>query len=153
MQSDIRLTTDTLDTSPDGYNSWDLKLPDSTGYGMSVTVTDADRSVPSPATIEKLAEVFTDDLTVPNHLVDSSYITFTGKATKENYLFGGKNIKDPFSREIVMTGVRDSNFVFIKTTRMGDGGNSFWIRFSFLVISTCSTKSTKRKMEVQRTFT
>jgi hypothetical protein len=122
-QTEIRLTPDTLDTNPGGYNSWDLKLPDSVGYGMSITVTDADRSVASPATIDQLAEAYTDDLTVPNRLVDSSYISFTGKATKENYLFGGKKIKDPFSREIVMTGVRDSNFVFIKTAKIDDDGN------------------------------
>jgi len=118
----IRLTPDIVDTSPGGYNSWDLKFSDSIAYCMSITVSDADRSVASPATIDKLVEAYTDDLTLPNHLVDSSYITLTGKATKENYLFGGKKIKDPFSREIVMSGVRDSNFVFIRTVRIDDDG-------------------------------
>jgi hypothetical protein len=90
---------------------------------MSITVTDADRSVTSPAPIEELNKAYTDDLTVVPRRVDSSYITFTGKATKENHLFGSKKIKDPSSREIVLTGVRDSNFVFIKTARLDDDGN------------------------------
>jgi hypothetical protein len=122
-EPEIRLIPDSLYPSPNGYNSWELKLPDSTVYAMSITVSDADRSVVSLATIDQLAEAYTDDLTVPDQIVDSSYISFTGKATKENYLFGGKKIKDPFSREIVMTGVRDSNFVFIKTVRIDEEGN------------------------------
>src|SRR6202030_200250 len=37
---EIKLYPDTLDVSPKGYNSWDLKMPDSTIYFISTSVTD-----------------------------------------------------------------------------------------------------------------
>jgi hypothetical protein len=119
----VRFSADTLDFSPNGYNSWDLKTPDSTAYWMSVSVSDADRSLPSPASIEELNNAYTDDYTIANQLIDSSYITFTGKATRETHLFGGKKIKDPFSREIVLAGVKDSTYLFFKTVPIDDDGN------------------------------
>jgi hypothetical protein len=119
----MQLSADTLNVMPDGYNSWNLKMPDSAVYQMSISISDADLSGPSPVSIEELREPYTDDFTIVSRLVDSSFIAFSGKATKENFLFGGKNIKDPLSREIVMTGVRDSTFIFLRTADMDDAGD------------------------------
>jgi hypothetical protein len=121
-QLKVMVHPDTFDVSPNGYNSWDLHVSDSTRYHLSVSVTDADRSISSPAPITELAEAYADDLTIPNRLVDTSFIRLSGNATKENHLFGGKTIKDPFSRHILLAGVRDSIFLFIKTTDIDEKG-------------------------------
>jgi hypothetical protein len=115
----VTLTTDTLDTSPLGYNSWKLQFPDSIVYYSSVSVVDADRSIPSPVTIDRLKDTRTENLTAAETLLDTAYITLFGKATRES----GKKIKDPFSQEMVMAGVKDNNFVFTKIVELNQDGN------------------------------
>ncbi len=114
----IKLNVDTFDAAPLGYNSWEVKISDSTIFLASISVTDADRSVSAPVTIECLEESHTENLTVRESLMDTSFIRYTGKATRES----GKGIKDPFSREIFVAGVRDSNYLFTKLMKIDDAG-------------------------------
>jgi hypothetical protein len=115
----IKLITDTLNTSPFGYNSWRLEIPDSTVYFTSITVADADRSQSSPSPITRLEDPYTDNFTVPESLIDTAFISYSGKATKES----GGRIKDAFSQEIAIAGVQDSNFIFTKVMKMDATGN------------------------------
>lgn len=115
----IQLTTDTLDTEPFGYNAWKLDIPGPGVWNTSIEVTDADRSLPSSAPITRLNDSYTDNFTIPDSLVDTAYISYSGKATRDS----GKKIKDAFSQQIVIAGVRDSNYIFMKTVDIDPAGN------------------------------
>jgi hypothetical protein len=116
---EVKVIADTLDTSPFGYNAWKLAIPNSPAYFTSISVVDADRSQPSAAPITQLNDSYTDDLTVSERLSDTAYMTYTGKATK----LSGKLIKDPFSKEIVIDGTRDTNFLFTKVVKINAAGD------------------------------
>jgi hypothetical protein len=117
--ADVRLLTDTLDLSPLSYNSWQLDLPGPDLWYATIDVSDADRSVPSPAPITELRESYADNLAVTGTLSDTSYIAFAGKATRQS----GKRIKDDFARQVVVAGVRDSSYVFMKSLKLDSAGN------------------------------
>lgn len=119
LQRPIQFTADTLDTEAYGYNSWKLDLPGPTAWSASIDVTDADRSLPSPAPITWLNDSHTDNFTIAESLIDTAYISYSGKATRVS----GKRIKDPFSQQIVVAGVRDSNYVFTKVVNIDARGN------------------------------
>lgn len=108
---DVKLFPDTVDRSPYGYNSWRVILPDSIDLFTSITVTDADRSSPSPVSIFHLLDAYTENLSSSEPPADASYITYSGRASRES----GKSIRDSLSRELTITGSRDSNFVFLQT--------------------------------------
>ncbi len=110
-KSDVKLFTDTLDKTPYGYNSWRVVLPDSVDFFTSITVTDADRSSSSPISIFHLQDAYTDNLFSPVPPADTSYITYSGIASRQS----GRVIRDALSRELTITGYRDSNFVFLQT--------------------------------------
>jgi len=113
------LQADTLDLAPGGYNSWEIKFPGTDIYSASISISDAEGMNPVPASIVGLDNSRTEDLTRPIDQADTSFLTFDGKATRTS----GKAIKDEFSREILLAGARDSNFLFTKTLRMDDIGH------------------------------
>jgi len=115
----VTLTTDTLDLSPFGYNSWHLDLPGPDFWYTSIAVTDADHSVSSPAPITLLHKSYTDNLTIVETQIDTSFISFTGKATRES----GRRIKDDYARQVVVAGVRDTNYLFMKSVELDADGN------------------------------
>ena len=115
----IQLTTDTLDTSPLGPNVWTLDLPSQSDWYATIDVTDADRSLPSPEPITRLNDCYTDNLTIRDSLVDTAYISFIGKASRAS----GKEIKDRYAKQIVISGCRDSIYLFTKAVDMDAEGN------------------------------
>jgi hypothetical protein len=116
----VRIIPDTLDTSPYGYNSWSIQMPDTAMYYYtSISITDGDRSVSCPLSIEQFHESYTDDFTLSSTSSDTTYISFSGYATR----LSGKKIKDEFSKDIVFLGVKDSVMLFQKVVRMDSAGN------------------------------
>ncbi|HXB06111.1 MAG TPA: hypothetical protein VNW04_03325, partial [Puia sp.] len=118
--NEIQLLTDTLDTAPSGYNSWAIQLPDTSLYSLSIAVSDADRSIEPPTTIARLEHSYTEDLTLPIKQLDTSFISFTGKATRPS----GKPIKDPFARQLLIAGARDSSYLFTRLVNLDDSDGS-----------------------------
>jgi hypothetical protein len=116
LQQNITVTPEVL---ADGYYSLQIHLPDTLSYYASISVEDANRSIPSPTAITSLHDSYTEDLTTPVKLIDTSYLSFSGKATREF----GKNIKDAFSREIFVAGVRDTSFLFTRVFPFDEKGN------------------------------
>jgi hypothetical protein len=114
----VQLFKDTLDLSPFGYNSWRLVLPGEVAWYTSISVTDADRTAPSPKPITELNGSYTDDYTIKG-AADTAYIDFLGKATRQS----GKKIKSEYERQIVVAGVRDTNYLFMKTVDLDTDGN------------------------------
>jgi hypothetical protein len=115
----VSISADTLDVSSSGYNSWEIQMPDTLLYSASISVTDAALSESPPTSINSLVRSHTDDLSVPIKQLDTSYIQLQGKATRES----GKTIKDPFSQDMVIAGVRDTNYVFTKVIPLDKYGN------------------------------
>jgi hypothetical protein len=113
-----QLSTDTLDLSALGHNSWRLDLPGTAAWYTSISVTDADRTSPSPAPITRLNDSYTDDYTVTGP-ADSAYISIEGKATREF----GKKFKDLDAVQLVIAGVRDTNYLFTKAVNMDGEGH------------------------------
>jgi hypothetical protein len=75
-------------------------------------------SVRCPEQITRLNDSYTDDYTVTGP-ADTAYIRFEGKATRES----GKKIKDPYAQQIVIAGVRDTNYLFTRAVNMDAAGN------------------------------
>jgi hypothetical protein len=116
----IKINADTFDISTDGYNSWEFNLPDTLQWISSVSVTPADRSMSPPVNIYSLKDTRTENLLVPIKQLDTSLITFTGKVMKR---YSNKLIKDPFSRILSVTGIKDTTYVFIRNIDQDDHGN------------------------------
>jgi hypothetical protein len=115
----LTVSADTLDNGPSGYNSWEITLPDTSRSSLCIAVADADVASATPTSIMRLKAPFTDNLSIPVREADSSYISFTGKATKAS----GKGIKDDFSKELLFAGVKDSSFLFTKVAKIDSAGN------------------------------
>jgi len=116
----INLNTDTLDTAPFGYNSWEIEIPDSVQYISSLSVVPKDRSISPPININSLMDSRTENLTIPVKELDTALITFTGMIKKK---YSNKIIKDPFSKTLSITGVRDTSYVFFRNVDQDDKGN------------------------------
>jgi len=110
---------DTLDLTPFGYNSWQIKFPDTALYTASVSVTDAERSYTPAASIGNLRDSRTEDLARPILQADAAFISFVGKAVQQS----GKKIQDKFSSDILLAGSRDSNFLFYRVVTLDSAGN------------------------------
>lgn len=110
--------TDTLNGAAGGYNSWTVTFPDTTLYSASIAISDADCTSPSPTSICSLDNSRTEDLTRNITQADTGYLTIEGRATRPS----GKLIRDEFSRQILLAGARDSNFLFTKVVRMDSAG-------------------------------
>jgi hypothetical protein len=117
-QAQIEVQLDTLDLAPGGYNSWEVKFPDHNLYTASISISDAEGANPVPTSIVTLDNSRTEDLSIPIKQADTSYLMFEGKATRSS----GKRIKDEFSREILLAGARDSNYLFTKILLMDSLG-------------------------------
>ncbi|MBS1599480.1 MAG: hypothetical protein JST75_14740 [Bacteroidetes bacterium] len=115
----VKLIADTLDTKSFGYNSWRIELPDTTIYTISVSVSDLDRSSPQPVSITKLNDSYSDNLSTVITEIDTSFITFSGTAIRES----GKKINDPFSNNLLVAGVKDTNFTFLKVIHLDNSGH------------------------------
>ena len=114
----IVIKTSILDLSPDGRYSLDIQMPDTLQYYTTISIADADRSIPSPTSIRTLQNSYTEDLTIPISQVDTQYITFTGRATTQL----GNNIKGDFSREVFMAAVTDSSYLFSRVFSIDEKG-------------------------------
>jgi hypothetical protein len=113
-----KLLTDTLDFSPYGYDSWRLELPGNGPWHTSISVNDADRSIPSPEPITRLNNSYTDDYTVSGP-ADTAFVSYIGKATRAS----GKKIKDKYAEGIIVAGTRDTNYLFTRALNMDTAGN------------------------------
>lgn len=116
----ISVRTDTLDTAPYGYNSWDIEIPDSVQYISSVSVVPKDRSISPPITITSLMDSRTENFTTPVKELDTSLITFTGLVRTK---YSNKRIKNVFSKSLSITGVKDTTYVFLRNVDQDDQGN------------------------------
>jgi hypothetical protein len=113
----LSLVSDTLNTAPQGYNSWQLILPDS-GYSYSVCVTDADRTAEVPTDIRQVKESRMENLTTLIKQMDTSFIALDGIATRQS----GRVIKDISSRTLLVAGFQDSSFLFARTVEVDSVG-------------------------------
>jgi hypothetical protein len=106
----IAFYSDTLDVAKGGFNSWEVKFPDSTIYYSSVTVSDADRTESPPINIENIKESYAEDFTLPVKHLDNSFISLTGKI----YDSRGKSIRKIADKGLFVAGIKDSTFIFNK---------------------------------------
>ena len=118
LEQNVDVVTDSLNLSPGSYNSLEIRMPDSAIYYTSISIEDAERSSATPLFITSLHDSYTEDLTVPVKDADTSYISFSGTATK----LSGANITDVLSKEIFLAGIKDSNYLFTKTLPIDEKG-------------------------------
>src|SRR6185369_11864210 len=110
----VKITTDTFDLANNGYNSWKIEIQDTNLYRVSISVSDADKTIHTPTNIGYLTNTRTENYTIPLKEIDTSFICINGHAKKEI----GKKPFDAFSRNIVFIGVKDSNFLFNKVVEI-----------------------------------
>lgn len=119
VNRDIKINADTFNTNVNGFNSWEVELPDTLQWVSSVSVTPADRSVSPPVNIYSLMDSRTENLRVPVNKLDTSLITFTGRVWRK---YSKKLIKDKASRTISFTGIKDTAYVFLRNAAQDDAG-------------------------------
>lgn len=114
----IRVEMKAKDVSPFGSNVLDIEMPDSDNYYLSISVTDADRSSSAPVDIKILEQPFINYFKSQNAILDTSYLTFEGNATREY----GKVLKN-LRRELLVAGVKDTQYLFMKTVPIAEDGH------------------------------
>lgn len=115
----VKINADTLDHSAGGYNSWEVNVLDTLQWISSASVTPADRSVSCPINIYSLTESRAERLLPSMAKLDTSLITITARVRKK---YSNKIIKDPFSRTIAVTGIKDTTYLFLRNVEQDDNG-------------------------------
>jgi hypothetical protein len=118
LEQNVDVVTDSLALSPGSYNSLEIRMPDSAVYYTSISIEDAERSSDAPLSISSLHDSYTEDLTLSIKDADTSYISFSGTATR----LSGKNITDKLSKEIFLAGIKDTSYLFTKTVSVDEKG-------------------------------
>jgi hypothetical protein len=118
LKQNVDVVADSLDLLPYSYNSLEIRMPDSAVYYTSISIEDADRSSDAPLFITSLHDSYTEDLTLSIKDADTSYISFSGTATR----LSGKNITDELSKEIFLAGIKDTSYLFTKTVSINEKG-------------------------------
>ncbi len=112
----VELNADTLNTDPNGYNSWNISIKEPGIYHSSCSVTNPDLPISIDSDIEKNETPETAPENGDKMMSDTGFLKWTGRALTAN---GGKLSKN---NSLMVMLVKDSTVLMSRTVQLDAEG-------------------------------